>query len=539
MMKKITSLFVLLSTAVGLHAQTLTVTVTPTNPTTCNGTGSASVAVSGCAGPYTYTVDGGSPQSAPTSPFTIPNLAVGAHTVNVTTTGGSSGAIFTDNFENGSASWALNTSAGTQGAQPNQWVINSLSPYTGGCDPGSGSNSLHIACNGGLLCQIFGAVADYNETSATNASNTFCATANNLNTVGRTNLQLKFAWQCVGDPGDDYGNVRYSINGGTNWIDLPTEYSNNGSWTCATVSLPATCENITTLKIGFRWQNSGDNFGAGPSFNIDNVVLDGAGGGSGACAGSATFNISGGSGTFTPTTNVTGTQTICDGDDITITATTGQNCTWNTVPQQSGQSIIVSEAGTYICTCQDQTSNCSGPSAPVTVTLAPPPTGGFSYNQIDNYTVNFTSTSTGGTTFDWIFPNAPLTGSGATIEHDFPSEGNYTVSLVVSSDCGVDTVTQTVVVLKVGIDENDIFAKFDLFPNPAQNQVMLQLNTVKPFEGTVKIVTPLGQIVSEEVIKFASTLNKTIATSNLANGIYSIIITTEGKNFARRLVINN
>ncbi len=544
MMKKITSLFVLLLTVAAAYGQTLTVTVTPTNPSTCNGTGSASVAVSGCAGPYTYTVDGGSPQTSPTSPFTIPNLAAGSHTVNVTTTGGGgTQTAFTDNFD-GAQQWTLNTTIGFQDVESNIWIIDDEESWNGVCGSGNtvttGDKTMHVYCNS-QFCPFIGTGAIY-DTGGGILSDTqtdkFSFTTNNISTTGLTNIHVKFGWRGVGQTDLDYAQLRYSINGGTNWIDLPTKYQGQDNWACADVTLPVTCENITTLKIAYRWINNNDGAGTDPTFAVDDVLVTGTGGGS-ACAGNATFSITGGSGTFTPTTNVTGTQAICDNEQLVITAVTGQNCTWNTTPQQSGPSITVTGPGTYACTCQDQSGNCSGTSAAVTVTLAPAPIGGFSYSQSSNYVLDFTSTSTVGTTFDWIFPNAPLTGTGATITHSFPAEGNYPVSLVVTSDCGVDTVTQTVVVLKVGIEENDIFSKFDLFPNPAQNQVMLQLNTVKPFVGTVKIVTPMGQIVSEEVVKFASTLNKTIATASLANGIYSIVVTTEGMTFARRLVINN
>lgn len=539
MMKKFSSLLLSLLTLGLVQAQTLTVTNTPTNPSCGNAnSGSAVINVSGCSGPYTYTVNGGASQVAQTSPFTISNLAAGPYTVNVTTAGSGSGPVFQDNFENGAGNWSLNNSSGSNSSDPNSWVINSASPYSGSCATGAGNNSLHITCLG-FICNLLYPTqpAVYNESGATNATDRFASTVD-INTTGRTNLQLKFTWSCQGDPGDDYGSVRYSTNGGSTWVDLPTEYSNNPSWLCATVNLPAACENIPNLRLGFRWRNSGDGIGTDPSFNIDNVVLDGAGGGSGGCTGSTTFTLVN-SGTFTPTTNLTGTQAICGNETLTLTATSGINCTWNTTPSQSGQSIVVSTPGSYACTCQDQTATCSGTSNPVNVILAPPPVGGFSYSQIDNYTVEFTSTSTGGTQFDWIFPNAPTTASGATVQHDFPSQGNYTVTLIVSSNCGTDTITQDIVVLKVGIDESNVFSKFDLYPNPAQGQTMLQLGSIKPFEGTIKIVNPMGQIISDEVAKFTATFAKVIDTNKFANGVYSVVVTNEEGVFSRRLVVNN
>src|SRR6185369_10933977 len=45
-----------------------------------------------------------------------------------------------------------------------------------------------------------------------------------------------------------------------------------GLWTSYTYILPPACENISNLKIGFRWVNNSMN-GNDPSFAVDNVEL--------------------------------------------------------------------------------------------------------------------------------------------------------------------------------------------------------------------------------------------------------------------------
>jgi hypothetical protein len=164
------------------------------------------------------------------------------------------------------------------------------------------------------------------------------------------------------------------------------------------------------------------------------------------------------------------------------------------------------------------------------------PVANFSYTQIDNYTVDFTSTGSGATTYNWIISDNTV-GNSSNLSYDFPSEGTYSVTLIVTNACGSDTIVIPVIVAKVGLNESAVFTAFDLFPNPASNQVMLQLSAVKPVNGVIKVVTPMGQIVAEDVVKFNGSFNKTFDITNLARGIYSIVITTEGKSFSRKLVV--
>lgn len=530
MMRKFTLLLLCIAMATFANAQTLTVTANPVGAVTCNGgtNGTATLTFSGCAGPYTYTVNGGAPQVSNSATVNLTNLAAGPYTVAVTTPGGGgSQNIFTDNFDNTTA-WTLNTSIGTQGPAANAWVIDDFESWDGVCGSGnlvtSGDRTLHVYCTGNL-CSLFGTGAIYNAGGfgQSTLSDKFASTTSNISTVGSTGLQLKFGWRCMGQTDVDYGNVRYSIDGGTNWVDLPTKYQDQDAWACAVVNLPVACENISTLKLGFRWRNDNDGVGTDPTFAIDDVVLTGNGGGVG-CTGSVQFNITEPA-PFVPTTNLTGNVDLCQGDQLTLSATNANNCT----------PLTITSGGTYTLTCQNQ-AGCSGTSAPVVVTMVSDPVASFTYTQINNYTVNFTSTSSNASTYNWIISDNTI-GTQSNAAFNFPSEGTYTVTLIVTNSCGADTATQQVVVIKTGINETAVLSAFNLYPNPANNQVTLQLNAIKPINGTVKVVTPMGQIVAEEVVKFNGQYNKTFDIATLARGIYSIVITTEGKSFSRKLVV--
>lgn len=103
----------------------------------------------------------------------------------------------------------------------------------------------------------------------------------NINTTGATNVKLTFDYVSNGEMVTgvyyDYGTLWYSINGGTTWLPLPSAtpyYQGVTTKTTTTVSLPSNANNITTLRIGFRWDND-NSAGTNPPFGIDNVIVRG------------------------------------------------------------------------------------------------------------------------------------------------------------------------------------------------------------------------------------------------------------------------
>jgi PKD repeat protein len=79
------------------------------------------------------------------------------------------------------------------------------------------------------------------------------------------------------------------------------------------------------------------------------------------------------------------------------------------------------------------------------VTVAKPSANFTNSNNI--LTVNFTSTSLGATTYSWDFgDNTPVSNLKNPI-HIYQNEGNYTVKLIVTSNCGTDTISKPIAVV--------------------------------------------------------------------------------------------
>ena len=191
--------------------------------------------------------------------------------------------IWQDDFEN-PATWTLNSSIGANGIDANNWVISDAEGgvAAGNCGVASnGNKTLHVSCQGAWCV---GSGATYNAgdgglgfIDATTNKRAFNSA--NINTMNTGVLNLSFDYIGIGQPGADFGNVVYSVDGGSNWSVLQainsgtTCASGQGLWGNIVALLPASCSNISTLRIGFEWHNDNDGAGSDPSIAINNVKI--------------------------------------------------------------------------------------------------------------------------------------------------------------------------------------------------------------------------------------------------------------------------
>lgn len=191
--------------------------------------------------------------------------------------------VWQDDFEIPSA-WTLNVQSGLNGPDANLWVI---SDAEGGMPAGScgtaanGNKTLHVGCQG-TWC--VGSGATYNAgdggfgfMDATTHKRTYLNT--DINTSNVSNLVLEFDYIGIGQAGADYGNVIYSINGGSTWTVLQsitaatTCPNGQGLWTHSVMLMPINCANIPNLRLGFEWNNDNDGTGTDPSLAINNLKI--------------------------------------------------------------------------------------------------------------------------------------------------------------------------------------------------------------------------------------------------------------------------
>jgi PKD repeat protein len=201
----------------------------------------------------------------------------------------------------------------------------------------------------------------------------------------------------------------------------------------------------------------------------------------------------------------------------------------STSTDENPTNICYPNAGTYpvsLTVTNANGSNTSTQNSFVTITN-PTPIANFSYNQIDNYTTEFTSTGAGATSYLWQFPGN-VTGTGATSSFDFPVEGTYPVTLIAYGPCGTDTITTDVTILKIatGLYEGFVIKEFNLYPNPGNNVLNIKLGDLTN-NITIDIIDPLGKVVAS--YNKLSGQNLQLDCSTLSTGAYLVSIKANGK----------
>ncbi len=127
--------------------------------------------------------------------------------------------------------------------------------------------------------------------------------------------------------------------------------------------------------------------------------------------------------------------------------------------------------------CLTAISNCTAVDSTchtVTVVSCGPPTADFTYNTTDGISFNFTNTSatTGTTTYAWSMGDG-TNYSTVDASHTYGANGVYTVVLIVSDSCGIDSMTQLITVAGVGLSGLDTYG-VRYFPNPVNNELHVQ-----------------------------------------------------------------
>ena len=211
---------------------------------------------------------------------------------------------------------------------------------------------------------------------------------------------------------------------------------------------------------------------------------------------------------------------ICGANPVILTAESGfTNYQWSN--NQIGSTLNVTSSGGYSVSAINDLG-CAGASAIVQVEINPIPVAGFTALQLDEYTVQFTNTSTGADTYLWNFGFGD-TSTELNPQYDFLFDNDWPVSLIATNTCGSDTLLDSVTVIKTGIE--------DLVSKP----ITLIYSVNGPiisggFKSTEKVNLVLmnmsGQIVFNEYYQLGNDFQIEPQTAALAAGIYLIGLNT-------------
>jgi hypothetical protein len=250
-----------------------------------------------------------------------------------------------------------------------------------------------------------------------------------------------------------------------------------------------------------------------------------------------TDTVTGCSNTVTKTINiappvsatVSGINSICAGDStILIAGYTGGdgNATylWSTGSTNDSITVTPGVTTTYSVTVTDGCGSTSTGTSTVTVN-AGPPTAGFTYVCTGVNTFTFTDASTNGTSWSWDFGDLQ-TSNLQNPTNVYAATGTYTVTLIVSNGCGVDTITQ--VILADGIGNSGFANTVNIYPNPASGQfnVSFEKNSSSPVK--MQLFDLEGKLLqSKQINNVKSGSVETINVEGYAPGMYMLKLSDE------------
>ncbi len=156
---------------------------------------------------------------------------------------------------------------------------------------------------------------------------------------------------------------------------------------------------------------------------------------------------------------------------------------------------------------------------------------------------NTTDEKGSATTYAWDFgvsTSTTDTSSAKNPDYTYAANGTYTVRLIASNAFLADTITKTVTVQAVNINEaSNTLNKVNVFPNPANDNVTVSFNLVNANLVTIELIDLTGKTIRiTDSMKLNSGLNEiTLNVADVKQGVYFVKLSTEEVIKTTRLVI--
>lgn len=225
-------------------------------------------------------------------------------------------------------------------------------------------------------------------------------------------------------------------------------------------------------------------------------------------------------------------QEICVGESLVLDAGSGfASYSWST--GETTPAITVSTAGTYIINVTNNLG-CTGADV-INIAILPNPVAMFTYVVNANGVINFTSTSTDADSYAWDFNNDGTTdASSANPFYGYVNPGTYNVRLIVSNDCGSDTIILPVNSVNA-INESANEQGFVVYPNPGTDFIMIQ---VIQNQNAALINYEICDMIGKRVLSGALQQNnipQRISIDHLPKGMYLVKLIDEQKTYIQKI----
>lgn len=175
----------------------------------------------------------------------------------------------------------------------------------------------------------------------------------------------------------------------------------------------------------------------------------------------------------------------------------------------------INETTTFVAVGEDENGCIASAEVVITVNALPDvPIITFASN---------TLTSTEAFTYQWYLNGEAIDGA-QSITHQVIVDGDYYVEIVDENGCSNISATMNVIISN--IDDIEMKNSVRVFPNPASDQITVVFNSKHGKPSSMQLIDVLGNVVYRQEKEIRET--NIIQTSTLTNGIYHLMITTDG-----------
>ncbi len=184
--------------------------------------------------------------------------------------------------------------------------------------------------------------------------------------------------------------------------------------------------------------------------------------------------------------------------------------------------------GTHTIYYSYQAGNCSPAIDSTTITVAPYPIQPSIAYQGSNLVCSQNAFS-----YQWLRNGATISGANA-ITYTPTNSGSYSVEISNQEGC---TIESDDFEFNIGLDEYNNAIAFDLYPNPANKEITVELETQSAPKADLIISNSIGQMIMKLELDQHNHIVKKVDVSNLPGGSYIISIKGDNINISKKLLI--
>jgi uncharacterized delta-60 repeat protein len=226
-----------------------------------------------------------------------------------------------------------------------------------------------------------------------------------------------------------------------------------------------------------------------------------------------------------PTIDAGLNDSICLSDNANLMATGGASYVWSPSGSLSDPNIANPVAGptstTTYTVVGTSAAGCQSTDSVTVYIVANPGVPSISRGSDTLYC------SPSASAYQWYLNGSAIAGATNSF-YVFTANGNYYVEVFNSFGCS--TVSTITTISDVGVEELGALSLMEVYPNPTEDMITLELNAAKASDLKLTIMNVSGQVVyAEEMTQLYGPYQKSISLKKLAKGVYQLqLISNEG-----------